>query len=107
MQKLVENSKNLETECEKVEQSSQGQDNVRKDTATTSTHKFTKQRSDIRFTPDEDNYIRLSIEKFGLRWSMILHHPEFNFNACCVPNTLERGLKCDCKPLNCILKRKA
>jgi hypothetical protein len=90
MQKLVENSKNLETECENVEQSSPGQDIVRKDTATTSTHKFTKRRSGIRFTPDEDNYIRLGIEKFGLRWSMILRHPEFNFNACRVPNTLRK-----------------
>ena len=41
MQKLVDNSKNLETECKKVEQS-HGQDDVRKDTQTTWTHELTK-----------------------------------------------------------------
>ncbi|CAB4024699.1 partial [Paramuricea clavata] len=90
MQKLVDKSKNLETESESVEQSSPGQEDLCKDTPTTSSHELTKRRSGIRFTHEEDNYIRLGVEQFGLRWSMILRHPEFNFNGCRVPNTLRK-----------------
>ena len=44
----------------------------------------------IRFTPEEDNCIKLGMKKFGLRWSQILKHPDFTFNACRVPNTLRK-----------------
>ena len=49
-----------------------------------------KRRAGIRFTCEEDKYMRLGIEKFGLRWSTILRHGEFHFNPCRVPNTLRK-----------------
>ncbi len=46
--------------------------------------------SGIRFTNEEDKYIGTGIEKFGFSWSKILHHLDFNFNVCRVPNTLRK-----------------
>ena len=60
------------------------------DTPATSTHELEIRHSGVRFTPEEDNYIQLGIAKFGLRWSKILHHPGYNFNACHVANTLRK-----------------
>ncbi len=90
MQKLVDRSNSSQTECEKQQQSSSGQEHVCQETPTTSTHELEKRRSGVCFTPEEDNYIQLGIAKFGLHWSTILRHPEYNFNACRVTNTLRK-----------------
>ena len=49
---------------------------------TNSAEKLPARRAGVRFTSDEDNYIRLGIKKFGLSWSKILRDPEFHFNSC-------------------------
>ena len=54
------------------------------------TEKLFWRLSGIRFTAEEDEFIKVGITKFGLRWSTILHHPGFTFNACRVPNTLRK-----------------
>ena len=54
------------------------------------TEKLFRRRSGIRFTAEEDEFIKVGIRKFGLRWSTILRHPGFTFNACRVPNTLRK-----------------
>ncbi|CAB3987981.1 partial [Paramuricea clavata] len=89
MQKLVDESKNMESDHEKIDQSSRGQDDVRKDSPTKPMETVPR-RSGVRFTIEEDKYIRVGIEKFGLRWSKILRHPEFHFNPCRVANTLRK-----------------
>ena len=89
MQKLVDESKNIESDHEKIDQSSRGQDDVRKDSPTKPMETVPR-RSGVRFTIEEDKNIRVGIEKFGLRWSKILRHPEFHFNPCRVANTLRK-----------------
>ena len=95
MQKLVEESKNMESDNresdnEHIQQSSSVQDDLGKDSRTNSMDIVSKRRAGIRFTNEEDKYIRIGIEKFGFSWSKILRHPDFNFNACRVPNTLRK-----------------
>lgn len=72
------------------EESSPALEEVRKQNPPKLIEKLSKRRTGIRFTPEEDNCIRLGMEKFGLRWSTILRHPDFNFNPCRVPNTLRK-----------------
>ncbi|CAB4034858.1 partial [Paramuricea clavata] len=98
MQKLIERSNSSQTEEEKQQQSSSVVQhtnpnpnvNVVQHTPIISPQKLPKRRRGGRFTCEEDNYIRLGIAQFGFRWSMILRHPEYNFNACRVANTLRK-----------------
>ena len=90
MEKLVVESKNMDKQYEKIQHSSAVRDDVRQDTSIVCTPQLTLRRKGIRLTPEEDNCIRLGIEQFGLCWSKILRHSEFNFNACHVPNTLRK-----------------
>ena len=90
MEKLVVESKNLDDQCEKIQLLSAAQDDVRQAAAIVCTRKITPTRKGIHFTSEEDNCIRLGIQQFGLCWSKILRHSEFNFNACRVPNTLRK-----------------
>ena len=55
-----------------------------------STDKSFRRHPGVRFTPEEDEFIKSGIAKFGLRWSTILRHPEFTLNSCHVPNTLRK-----------------
>ena len=55
-----------------------------------STDKSFRRRPGVRFTPEEDEFIKSGIAEFGLRWSTISRHPEFTFNPCRVPNTLRK-----------------
>ena len=55
-----------------------------------STDKSFRRRPGVRFTPEEDEFIKSGIAEFGLRWSTILRHPDFTFNPCRVPNTLRK-----------------
>ena len=87
MEKLVVESKNVDERYEKIEHSSAARDNA---TPIICTPQITPRHKGIHFTPEEDNCIRLGIKQFGLCWSKILHHSEFNFNACRVPNTLRK-----------------
>ena len=87
MQKLLEESKSMENECDRVDESRPIENSVN---PTNSAEKLPARRAGIRFTSDEDNYIRLGMKKFGLRWSKILRDPEFHFNSCRVPNTLRK-----------------
>jgi len=88
MEKLVVESKNLDEQYEKIQHSSAARADVRQGTPIVCTPQIT--RKGIRFTPEEDNCIRLGIEQFGFCWSKILRHSEFNFNTCRVPNTLRK-----------------
>ena len=90
MEKLVVESKNVDEQYEKIEHSSAARDNVHQVTPIVCTPQMTPRRNGIRFTPEEDNCIRLGIKQFGLCWSKMLLHSEFNFNACRVPNTLRK-----------------
>ena len=90
IQKLLDRSNSSQIEYEKQQQSLSEQEHVCQVIATTTTHELEKRRSGVRFTSEEDNCIRLGIGKFGLRWSTILRNPEYNFNACRVPNTLRK-----------------
>ena len=87
MQKLLEENKSMENECERVDESRPIENSVN---PTNSAEKLLARRGGIRFTTDEDNHIRLGIKKFGLRWLNILRDPEFHFNSCRVPNTLRK-----------------
>ena len=92
MQKLVEESKEMgKKDSASIDHSSPTEDDTACEvTSTRSKQVLQKRRAAIRFTCDEDKYIRLGIEKFGLRWSTILRHGEFHFNPCRVPNTLRK-----------------
>ena len=87
MQKLFEESKSMENECKRVDESRPIENSVN---PTNSAEKLPARLAGIRFTSDEDNYIRLGIKKFGLSRSKILRDPEFHFNSCRVPNTLTK-----------------
>ena len=87
MQKLLDKSKSGENDCDIVEQLPAIRNKVN---STNLMQKLSTRRAGVRFTSDEDDYIRLGIKKFGLSWSKILHHPDFHFNSCCVPNTLRK-----------------
>ena len=39
----------------------------------------TRRKEPVRFTKQEDAYIKRGIEKFGLRWSEILRYPGYKF----------------------------
>ena len=96
MQKLLDENKSVENDCEIVEQLPAIPNKVN---STNLTDKLSTHRAGVRFTSDEDDYIRLGIKKFGLSWSKILRHPDFHFNSCRVPNTLRKiakALKCHC-----------
>ena len=90
MEKLVVESKNLDELYEKIEHSSAAGDDVNDETSIVCNPRITPRRKGIRFTHEEDNCIRLGIKQFGLCWSKILRHSEYNFNACRVPNTLRK-----------------
>ena len=85
MQKLLEESNSMESECERVDQSRPIENAMN---PMNSAEKLPARRPGIHFTSDKDNYIRLGIKKFRLSWSKILPDPEFHFNSCRVPNTL-------------------
>ena len=87
MQKLVEESKSMENDCDSVDQSPPIENQV---SSTNLTEKLPTRRAGIRFTSEEDNYLRLGMKKFGLSWSTILRDPDFHFNSCRVPNTLRK-----------------
>lgn len=38
-----------------------------------------RRKEPLRFTKQEDNYIKRGIEKFGQRWASILRHPAYHF----------------------------
>lgn len=44
----------------------------------------------VRFTQEEDNYLRKGIEKFGFRWSAILKCPLYKFEESRVARTLRK-----------------
>ena len=44
----------------------------------------------VRFTQEEDNYLRQGIEKFGFRWVAILKCPLYNFQQSRVARTLRK-----------------
>ena len=60
MQKLLEESKSMENECERVDESRSVENSVN---PTNSAEKLPARRAGIRFTSDKDNYIRLGIKK--------------------------------------------
>ena len=57
------------------------------------TEKLFWRRSGVQFTAEEDEFVKIGITKFRLRWSTILRHPGFTLNACRVPNTLRKRAK--------------
>jgi hypothetical protein len=63
------------------------------DIATSSREKLFQRCAGIRITAEEDEYIKIGMNKFGLCWSKILRHPNFTFNPCRVPNTLRKRQK--------------
>ena len=88
MQKLLEESKSIENDCNSVDQSPPIENPV---SPTNLTEKLPTRRAGIRFTSEEDNYLRLGMKKFYLSLSKILRDPDFYFNSCRVPNTLRKG----------------
>lgn len=40
-----------------------------------------KRKEPVRFTKQEDDFIRCGLEKFGPRWSFILRHPDYDFHS--------------------------
>ncbi|CAB3985604.1 partial [Paramuricea clavata] len=60
------------------------------DIASSSREKSFQRRAGIRFTAEEDEYVKIGMNKFGLRWSKILRYPNFSFNPCRVPNILRK-----------------
>ena len=92
MQKLGEESKEMgKKDSANIDHSSPTEDDTACDiTSIRSKQVLPKRCAGIRFTCDEDKYIRLGIEKFGLCWSTILCHGEFHFNPCHIPNTLRK-----------------
>ncbi len=69
------------------------------DSNTASTHtreSLTKQndkrlpinKGPVRFTPEEDNYLRKGFEKFGVRWTTIFKCPLYEFEHSRVARTL-------------------
>ena len=86
MEKLVVESMN--TEGEHLQQTPVTQEEINQHTAMVPTPNVAIRRKGIRFTQEEDNCIRLGIEKYGFSWSKILRHSEFN--ACRVPNILRK-----------------
>ena len=87
MQELLEESRSMENDCGSVDQSPPIENPV---SPTNLTEKLPKRRAGIRFTSEEDNYLRLGMKKFGLSWSKILRDPDFHFNSCRVPNMLRK-----------------
>ena len=87
MQKLLDESKSMENDCNIVEQLPAIPNKVN---STNLTDKLSTRRAGVHFASDEDAYIRLGIKKFGLSWSKILRHPDFHFNSRRVPNTLRK-----------------
>ena len=47
-----------------------------------------KSRVKVRFTQEEDNYLRKGIVKFGMRWTAILNCPLYKFEQSRAPTTL-------------------
>ena len=87
MQKLLDQSNCVDNDCDIVEQLPAIPNKVN---STNLMDKLSTCRAGVRFTSDEDDYIRLGIKKFGLSWSKILRHADFHFNSCRVPNTLRK-----------------
>ena len=90
MQKLLQESKNVEYESEENEGTPVGENDIPQPHPTNNADKLPTRRSGVRFTCEEDKYLRLGIEKFGLRWKKILRHSDFHFNECRVANTLRK-----------------
>ena len=47
----------------------------------------------VRFSAEEDNYLKKGLKRFGMRWTQILRDPDLKFNPCRVPNTLMKRAK--------------
>jgi hypothetical protein len=47
-----------------------------------------KSRVKVRFTQEEDNYLRKGIVKFGMCWTAILNCPLYKFEQSRAPTTL-------------------
>ena len=90
MQKLLQESKNVEYESEENGGTPVRENDIPQPYPTNHTDKLPTHRSGFRFTCEEDKYLRLGIEKFGLRWTQILRHLDFHFNECRVANTLRK-----------------
>jgi hypothetical protein len=52
-----------------------------------------KSRVKVRFTQEEDNYLRKGIVKFGMRWTAILNCPLYKFEQSRAPTNITNG--CD------------
>ena len=68
MQKLLQESKNVEYENEENEGTPVRENDIPQPHPTSHADKLPTRRSGVRFTCEEDNYLRFGIEKFGLRW---------------------------------------
>jgi hypothetical protein len=90
MKKLIERSNSSQREDENEQQSLSAPTHVGEDTPIVSSQKINKCTQGPRFICEEDNDIRLGIAKFGFCWTSILRHPEYNFHACRVANTLRK-----------------
>ena len=90
MQKLLQESKNVEYENEENEGTPVRENDIPQPHPTNHADKLPMRRSGVRFTCEEDKYLILGIEKFGLRWTKILRHSDFHFNECRVANTLRK-----------------
>ena len=81
MQKLLQESKNMEYQSEENEGTPVRENDIPQPHPTNHADKLPTRRSGVRFTCEEDKYLRLGIEKFGLRWTKILRHSDFHFKA--------------------------
>ena len=79
MQKVVEESKAMEKVLSgRIDRSSPTEDDMACEVTSTKVKQVLPTRlAGISFTCEEDKYIRLGIQKFGLRWSTIQRHGEF------------------------------
>ena len=90
MQKLLQESKNVEYESEENEGTPVRVNDIPQPHPTNHSDKLSTRRSGIHFTCEEDKYLRLAIEKFGLRWTKILRNSDFHFNECRLAKILRK-----------------
>ena len=81
VQKLLQESKNVEYESEENEGTRVRENDIPQPHPTNRADKLPTRRSGVHFTCEEDKYLRLGIGKFGLRWTKILRHSDFHFKA--------------------------
>ena len=67
MQKLLQESKNVEYDSKENEGTLGRENDIPQPHSTNHTDKLPTYRSSVHFTCEEDKYLRLGIEKFGLR----------------------------------------